>query len=76
MVKIFILNHFLNDFVFQCLFKNYFKVSNAWIVQPQTVEKKLHAPVIYLNFAKNTEENGYRSCEHFVTYLFYNFSQV
>ena len=58
-------------------FKNYFKVSNAWIVQPQAVEKKLHAPVIYLNFAKkNTEENGYHSCEHFVTYLFYNFSQV
>ena len=25
--------------------KYYFKVSNTWIVQPQTVEKKLHAPV-------------------------------
>ena len=25
---------------------------------------------------KTTEENDYHSCEHFVTYLFYNFSQV
>ena len=32
-------------------FKNYFKVSNAWIVQPQTVEKKLHAPLITPNLA-------------------------
>ena len=25
---------------------------------------------------KKREENDYHSCEHFVTYLFYNFSQV
>ena len=25
---------------------------------------------------KKTEENDYHSCEYFVTYLFYNFSQV
>ena len=33
-------------------FKYYFKVTNAWIVQPQTVEKKLHASVISLNLAE------------------------
>ena len=31
-------------------FKICFNVSNAWIVQPQTVEKKLHAPLISPNF--------------------------
>ena len=51
--------------------KYYFKVSNTWIVQPQTVEKKLHAPV---NLGKKKEqENDYHSCDHFVTHLFYNF---
>ena len=25
---------------------------------------------------KKTEENDYHYCEHFVTYLFFNFSQV
>ena len=33
-------------------FKNNLKVSNAWIVQPQTVEKKLHAPLISPNLGK------------------------
>ena len=33
-------------------FKNYFKVLNAWIVQPQTVKKKLHAPLTSPNLAK------------------------
>ena len=28
------------------------------------------------NNKKKTEENDYHSCVHFVTYLFYNFSQV
>ena len=25
---------------------------------------------------KKTEENDYHSCKHFITFLFYNFSQV
>ena len=50
-------------------FKNYFKVSNAWTVQPQAAQKKLHAPLTYPNFAK---ENDYYFCEHFVTLLFHN----
>ena len=29
-----------------------------------------------LSKKKKTEENDYHSCELFVTYLFYNFSQV
>ena len=67
---------FLNDCVFQCL-KNYFKVSNEWIVQPETVQKKLHAPLTSPNLAKKRlKENDYLSCEHFVTYLFQNFSHV
>ena len=57
--------------------KNYFKVSNEWIVQPQTVQKKLHVPLTSPNLAKKREkENDYHSCEHFVTYLFHNFSHV
>ena len=55
--QIFILNHSLNDFVFQCL-KNYFKVSNEWIVQPQTVQKKLHAPLTSPNLAKKREKEN------------------
>ena len=44
----------------------------------RTVEKKLHATVISLNLAKKKkkkkeEENDYHSCEHFVTYMLYNF---
>ena len=54
-VKIFILNHFLIVFYFNA-FKYYFKVTNAWIVQPQTVEKKLHASVISLNLAKKKQQ--------------------
>ena len=57
-------------------FKNYFNVSNAWIVQPQTVEKKLHATLISPNLKKEKNENNYHSCEHFVTHLFHYFSQV
>ena len=36
--------------------KNYFKVSNEWIVQPQTVQKKLHAPLTSPNLAKKKEK--------------------
>ena len=31
-------------------------MSNAWIVQPQTVEKKLHASVISLHLAKKQQK--------------------
>ena len=51
-------------------FKNYFKVSIAWIVQPQTAEKKVHASVISLKKKKKKkkkQEHDYHSCEHFVT---------
>ena len=37
-------------------FKYYFKLTNAWIVQPQTDEKKLHASVISLNLAEKTKQ--------------------
>ena len=57
-------------------FKNFFKVSNAWIVQPQTVERKWHAPLISQNLAIKKSKNNYHYCEHFVTHLFHNFSQV
>ena len=36
--------------------KNYFKVSNAWIVQPQTVQKKLHAPLTSPNLARKKDK--------------------
>ena len=36
--------------------KNYLKVSNAWIVQPRTVQKKLRAPLTSPNLAKKEKE--------------------
>ena len=38
-------------------FKNYFKVSNAWMVQPQTVKKKLHAPLTSPNLAEKNNNH-------------------
>ena len=32
-------------------FKYYLKVSNSWIVQPQTVQKKVYAPLTSPNLA-------------------------
>ena len=52
-------------------FKNYFNVSNSGIVQPQTVQKKLYAPLTSPNLGEK-----YHFSEHFVTNLFHNFSHV
>ena len=51
-------------------FKNYFNVSNSWIVQPQTVQKKLYAPLTSPNLAKKKKKKkkkkkNYHFCGHF-----------
>ena len=53
-------------------FKNYFKVSNAWMVQPQTVEKKIHAPLTSPNLAeKNNNHTLVNILLHFCFITFF-----
>ena len=62
-----------------------FKVTNAWIVQPQAFEKKLHASIISLNVAQKKQQKKLKTNKKmiiiFVNILlhilfFHNFSQV